>query len=104
MRLLEIKQVKREKNTFHINGHRIPSVRQASDGFGVMLVFEASQLDKDMEVAVGPGCYCWFPTATQLKVIVEALDLSDQLTRDHLCRGKGWRSGPRPVRDLKDFV
>lgn len=101
MRLLEIKQVKRKDNTFYINGHKIASVRQASDGYGVMLVFEASQLDKDMEQAVGPGNYCWFPTATQLKVIVEALDLSDELTRDHLRKGKGWKSGPRP---LKDFM
>jgi len=101
MRLVEIKQVKRKDDTFYINGCKIPSVRQATDGYGVMLVFQASQLDKDMEAAVGPGNFCWFLTAAEYKAMGEALDLSDVMTRDWLRDGKGWKIGPRP---LKDFV
>jgi len=101
MILVEIKQVKREKDTFHINGEKIPAVRKASDGYAVLCVFEPSQLDKDFEVALGPGKPCFFISAKQIRDIVKALDLSDQMTRDWLRKGKGWDSGPRP---LKDFM
>jgi len=96
VRIREIVQVKRVNDVFELYGHRIPSVRRASDGFGVLVILEPSQLDKDFEVALGCGVYCWFPSAEELKMINDALDFSDSLTCDWLRNGKGWRSGPRP--------
>jgi len=101
MRLVEILQVRRVRDTFYLNGCHIPAVRKASNGYGVLCVFEPSQLDKDFERALGPGKLCFFITAKQLEDIEKALNLSDHMTRDWLRNGKGWDSGPRP---LKDYV
>jgi len=103
--LSEIKQVKRVDGFFLVNGHKIPSVRKASNGYGVVLVFEKSQLDKDFEAVIGPDRFAWFPTAESLSLISKELDLSDHLTRD-LRKGDGWTVGPRPFETLKvaDFV
>jgi len=99
LRLVEILQIRRVRDTFYINGYSIPAVRKASDGYGVLCVFEASQLDKDFEVALGPGKLCFFITAKQLEDIEKALDLSDRMTRDWLRKGKGW-GGVRPLADM----
>lgn len=94
--LSEILQVKRENGFFLIDDHKIPSIRQASPGYGVLLVFQKSQLDKDFEAVLGNDRFAWFPTAEALEEIVKALDFSDVLTRDWLRQGEGWKTGPRP--------
>ena len=106
MRIREIIQVKRVNGTFLLYGHHIPAFRKSSDGYGVLIVFEPSQLDKDFEVALGQGVYCWFPSAEDLKHIENELDLSDRLTSDWLHNGKGWSTGPRPFKcqRLGDFL
>lgn len=96
MRLVDIFQVKRVNDVFYLNGHRIPADRKASDGYGVLIIFEPSKLDKDFQPVLGFNNFCWFPTAQQLKAIVDQLDLSDRLTCDWLRKGSGWTSGPRP--------
>jgi len=103
--LSEILQVKRVDGFFLVGDHKIPSVRKASNGFGVVLVFEKSQLDKDFEAVIGPDRFAWFPSAESLSLISKELDLSDHLTRD-LRKGEGWNSGPRPFETLKvaDFI
>jgi len=100
MRLVSILQIKRVDDTFHLYGERIRAYRRASDGYGVLLTFEPSQLDKDFAFVLGPKRLCWFITAKQLLAIEKALDLSDQLTRDWLRNGKGWVSGPRPLANM----
>lgn len=99
MRIRDIVQVKRVDDTFEIYGHKIPATRKASDGYGVLIVFEPSQLDKDFEPVFGPYVYCWFPSAEDLKAISEALDFSDSLTCDWLHNGRGWNVGPRPFKN-----
>ena len=98
--LSEILQVKRVDGFFLMDGHKIPSVRKASNGYGVVLVFEKSQLDKDFEEVIGPDRFAWFPSAESLSLISKELDLSDHLTRD-LRKGEGWAIGPRPFENLK---
>lgn len=93
--LSEIKQIQRKDGFFIIDGAKIPSVRKASSGYGVVLIFEKSQLDKDFEEIIGPNRFAWFPSAESLSLISKELDLSDHLTRD-LRKGEGWNSGPRP--------
>jgi len=66
MRLVEILQVKRSRDTFELYGHRIQSYRKASDGYGVLVVFEPSELDKDFQPALGSNSHCWFPSAKEL--------------------------------------
>lgn len=104
MRLLEILQVKRSGGVFELFGQRIPSYRQASDGYGVLVVFEPSELDKDFQPALGSNSRCWFPSAKELEIIMEQLDLSDRLTCDWLRKGNGWTSGPRPFSSKKTKV
>jgi hypothetical protein len=96
MRLVDIFQVKRVNDVFYVYGHRIPADRKASDGYGVLIIFEPSRLDKDFQRVLGFDSFCWFPTGQQLNMIMNQLDLSDRLTRDWLRKGKGWNSGPRP--------
>jgi hypothetical protein len=108
MRLVDILQVKRVNDLFYLHGHRIPADRKASDGYGVLIVFEPSKLDKDFQPILGFNNYCWFPTSEQLKIILDQLDLSDRMTCDWLRNGKGWNSGPRTFacREVKiaDFL
>ena len=108
MRLTDIIQVKRVNDVFELYGHRIPAYRRSSDGFGVLVVFEPSELDKDFQPVLGFNSFCWFPTAQQLKTIMDELDLSDRLTYDWLRNEKGWNSGPRPFSGkgarVADFV
>lgn len=99
--LSEIKQIQRKDGFFLVDGHKIPSVRKASDGYGVALIFEKSQLDRDFEPVIGSDRFAWFPTAEALNEIVKALDFSDVLTRDWLRQGEGWKVGPRPFESLK---
>lgn len=99
MFLIDIIQVKRVNDTFHLYGHKIVADRRASDGYGVLMVFEASKLDKDFEVALGPGKLCCFITTNQFKRLEKELDLSNLLTRNHLRKGKGF-GGKRPLSDL----
>jgi hypothetical protein len=98
MRIREILQVRRVGGCFDLYGYKIRSVRKASDGYAVLVVFEVSEVDKDFLVALGPHVYSWFPVADDLAAIEAALDFSDRLTADWLRNGRGWNSGPRPFR------
>jgi len=100
---VEIMQVKRVKGIFHIGEHRIPADRKASDGYGVLCIFEPSKLDYDFKAILGPKRFAWFPTAEALNMINEQLDLSDHMTSDWLQNGKGWNTGPRPFK-IEDFI
>ena len=105
MRLVAIENIKRINDTFHFRGHTIKALRKASDGYGVLVIFEApTQLDRDFQEPLfaihGPDCFCWFPTAKELNMIKAQLDLSDRQTRDELREGKGWNVGPRPIADF----
>jgi len=100
MRLVEIRQVKRVKGYFYIDGFKIKAERQASDGYGVLCIFEPSKLDYDFRIVLGPKRYAWFPTTEALKLINEQLDLSDRLTCDWLRNGRGWNKGPRPYPNI----
>jgi len=100
MRLLEVVHVKRVNNVFYFYDFSIAAKRISSDGYGVLLVFEApTQLDHDFRPALGPNKYAFFITAKQYDAIGRALDLSDYMTRDWLRKGKGW-GGERPLCDL----
>ena len=110
MRFVDCLQVKRVNRMFQCEGFLIKADRQASNGFGVLVVFEApTKLDRDFEPLLrsryGPNHYGWFPTWQSLQQIERALDLSDTLTRDWLRNGRGWSAGPRPYPDrLEDYV
>lgn len=105
MRFKGTQNIKRENGFFHIAGMKIKALRKASNGYGVLVVFEApTQLDIDfqevLEKIYGLGCFAWFPTAKQLDMIKEALDLSDLQTRDWQRNGEGWEVGDRPLTDV----
>lgn len=108
MILSEILQVKRVDGFFRFDGFKIRADRQASDGYGVLVVFEPSKLDYDFRPVIGPNRFAWFPKAESLNIIKKELDLSDYMTRDWLRKGKGWDSGPRPFSDkevqIADFL
>lgn len=104
MILAEILLAKRVDGYFYIEGYKIRADRQSSSGYGVLVVFEPSKLDKDFRAVLGPGRFAWFPTAKALEIIEAKLDLSDHLTLD-LHQGKGWKSGPRPFSNkLADLI
>jgi len=106
MILSNILLVKRVSNVFEIGNFKIPSDRQSTDGFGVLLIFSApSKLDRDFRCVLGPGRFAWFPTAKSLDLIRRKLDLSDHLTCDLLHGGEGWKTGPRPFsKKLADLI
>ena len=96
--------VKRVDGYFYIGDHKIKADRVSSSGYGVLLVFEPSKLDKDFRAVLGPGRFGYFPSAKALDLIKAKLDLSDHLTLD-LHNGKGWETGPRPFsRKLVDLI
>ena len=97
----DVWQVKRIKNVFEVHGYRIPADRIASDGYGVLVVFEPSKLDYDFKVVLGPNRFPWFPSQESLDLIGKELDLSDHFTLD-LHNGKGWK-GKRPF-GLVDLI
>jgi len=97
MILSEILLVKRVDGYFYIGDYKIKADRVSSSGYGVLLVFEPSKLDKDFRAVLGPGRFAYFPSAKALDLIKAKLDLSDHLTLD-LHNGKGWKSGPRPFK------
>jgi len=104
MILSEILLVKRVDGYFHIGDYKIKADRVSSSGYGVLLVFEPSKLDKDFLPVIGTGKFAWFPSARALDLIKAKLDLSDRLTLD-LRNGHGWKSGPRPFSDkLADMI
>jgi hypothetical protein len=100
MRLVEIRQIKRFKGFFYIDDYKIKADRIASDGYGVLCIFEPSKLDYDFKPILGPKSFAWFPTVESLKLIEKQLDLSDKLTCDWLREGKGWNKGPRPFPNI----
>ena len=102
MILSDILIAKRVEGYFYVEGYRIKADRVSSNGFGVVVVFEPSKLDKDFSCVLGPGRFAWFPRAKALEIITAKLDLSDHLTLD-LHNGKGWDSGPRPFK-LADLI
>jgi len=105
MRFDRTVQVKRVDDVFYIDGFSVEATRRASDGYGVLIILEGpTQLDRDFKPFLGSNRYGWFITAKQHDIIARALDLSDAMTRDWLRNGKGWRCGPRPVKELKDYV
>jgi len=101
MRLVEIRQVKRVNGIFILDGIKIQADRIASDGYGVLVVFEPSKLDYDFRAVIGPNRFAWFPTEESLDLIHKELDFSDHLTLD-LHNGKGW-GGKRPFK-VADFL
>jgi hypothetical protein len=102
MILSEILQVKRVDGYFIVDDHKIKADRQASNGYGVLVIFEPSKLDYDFKAVIGPNRLCWFPHAESLALISKQLDLSDHLTKDLL--GRGW-GGVRPFPDkVADFL
>jgi len=108
VRFVDCLQVKRVNGLFKCEGFVIQADRQASDGFGVLVVFEApTKVDLDFQPVLrtryGENHYCWFPTWQSLQKIQRALDLSDALTRDWLRNGRGW-GGVRPYPSLEEFV
>lgn len=104
MILSDILMAKRVEGYFYIEGYKIKADRVSSPGYGVVVVFEPSKLDKDFSCVLGPGRFAWFPTAKALEIITEKLDLSDHLTLD-LHEGKGWKTGPRPFSNkLVDLI
>jgi len=100
----------RKNDVFHIEGFKIKADRQSTDGYGVLAIFEApTKLDIDFRIFLaekfGPRCFAWFPSARELDVIKQNLDLSDRLTMDWLRQGKGWTDGPRPFPNkIEEFV
>jgi len=99
MKIKEIVLVLRKDGVFHFQNRLIPSVRPGS-GFAVGLLLEASEVDKDFNLAPGEGLL--FISAKDIKEIMEALDKSDKLTFEML---KAPWGGERP-RKLKvtDFI
>lgn len=102
MFLSDVLLVKRINNFFYVKGRMIKADRVSTPGYGVLVVFEPSKLDKDFRAVLGPRRFAWFPTAKALKIIEAKLDLSDHLTLD-LHQGKGWKTGPRPFK-LVDLI
>jgi hypothetical protein len=102
MILTDILLAKRINGFFYVEGFKIKADRVSTPGYGVLVVFEPSKLDKDFRVVLGPGRFAWFPTAKAINIILEKLDLSDRFTVD-LRKGKGWNVGPRPFK-LADLI
>jgi len=99
MRVKEIAVILRRGGFFYYKDQVIPAVRPGN-GYGVALLLEPSQVDKDFNLPTGEGVL--FVSAKQIKEIVDALDRSDQLTFEMLkCGWKGER--PCPVK-VVDFV
>ena len=101
--------VLRKDGYFHLPDRKVKAVR-SGDGYGVDVVFEASQLDCDLgglpneTLTVLHGTaqeFHFFITAKDLKRIELLMDKSDRLTYDLI--GHGWE-GERPYHKLEEFV
>lgn len=66
------------------------------DGYGVALILEPSQADKDFGVPI------FFLAEDSARKIQEAFRKSDELTHQRL--GRGWTAGPRPYIKVEDFM
>jgi len=109
MRVKRIDTLKRQGGYFHLPDRKVKTVRKG-DGYGVDVVFEASQLDVDLgglpseSLAVFNATsqeFHFFISAKDLERIELLMDKSDQLTFDML--GRGW-DGQRPYHRLEEFV
>lgn len=109
MRVKRIDLVKREGGFFHLPDRKVRSVRKG-DGWGVDVVFEASQLDCDLgglpaeTLSVFDATrqeFHFFITDSQLRRIEALMDKSDRLTYELL--GHGW-DGERPFHRLEEYV
>jgi hypothetical protein len=65
------------------------------DAFGVVMVFEKSQLDEDFKALT------WFPKQGHISLFNEALDRSDEMT--HYVLKRAW-GGVRPVMYAEDIL
>ena len=101
--------VKREGGYFHLPDRKVKAIRKGA-GYGVDVVFEASQLDCDIgglspeTLAVFSATgqeFHFFINASQLSRIEMLMDKSDRLTFDLI--GRGWE-GNRPYHRLEEFV
>ena len=109
MRVKRIDIVKREGGFFHLPDRKVKAVR-SGDGFGVDVVFEASQLDCDLgnlpkeTLSILNGTaqeFHFFISAKDLERIECLMDKSDSLTFELV--GHGW-DGERPFHKLEEFV
>ena len=109
MRVKRIDIVKREGGYFHLFDRKVKAVRKG-DGYGVDVVFEASQLDCDLGnlpqenfsvLSATNQEFHFFITASHLKRIECLMDESDRLTFEML--GHGWE-GERPFHMLEEFI
>ncbi len=101
--------IKREGGFFHLPDRKVKAVRRG-DGYGVDVVFEASQLDCDLgnlpkeNLSVLNATaqeFHFFITSKDLERIELLMDKSDNLTFELL--GHGWE-GERPFHKLEEFV
>ena len=109
MRVKRMDLVKREGGYFHLPDRKVKAIR-SGDGYGVDVVFEASQLDSDLgrlppeTLAVFNATeqeFHFFITAYDLKRIEALMDESDKLTFDLI--GRGW-DGIRSFHKLEEFM
>ena len=109
MRIKRIDVVKREGGYFHLPERKIKAVRKG-DGFGVDVVFEASQLDCDLgglpqetlnDFTNSAQEFHFFITAKDLQRIELLMDKTDPLTFGLI--GHGW-DGERPFHKLEEFL
>ena len=109
MVIKRIDTLKRQGGYFHLPDRKVKTVRKG-DGYGVDVVFEASQLDVDLgrlpseSLAVFNATaqeFHFFITASQISRIEMLMDKSDRLTFDLI--GRGWE-GNRPYHRLEEFV
>ena len=109
MRVKRVDIVKRQGGFFHLPDRKVKAVRKG-DGYGVDVVFEASQLDCDLgglpeETLMAFNAtaqeFHFFITAKDLERIELLMDKSDRLTYDMV--GHGW-DGKRPFHKLEEFI
>jgi len=109
LRVKRIDIVKRQGGYFHLPNRKVKSVRRG-DGYGVDVVFEASQLDCDIGGLPEETLtilnstaqeFHFFITAKDLERIELLMDKSDRLTFELV--GHGW-DGERPFHKLEEFV
>jgi len=109
MRIKRMDVIKRQGGFFHLPNRKVKAVRKG-DGYGVDVVFEASQLDCDLG-GLPPETleflnttvqeFHFFISAYDLKRIEVLMDQSDRMTFDLI--GRGW-DGERSYHRLEEFV
>jgi hypothetical protein len=109
MRIKRIDLIKREGGYFYLTDRKVNAIRKG-DGYGVDVVLEASQIDRDLgnlpaetlEVFNATAQeFHFFITGKDLKRIEMLMDRSDRLTFELV--GHGW-DGERPFHRLDEFV